>query len=104
MGRTKSHISLSSIVSRPKSSKTTPYLLIAFGCMIVKRISWTHFLKCSTSSSNNLQNSGCSISKIKIPGTGSEIMLLKLSSVLSWIALRNEETKKFVACMPYSSL
>lgn len=57
-----------------------------------------------TSASNNSQKCGWSISNAKTPGEGSVIILLKLSSVHSLTALRNEGTKKFAACIVYSSL
>lgn len=60
--------------------------------------------KCNTSDTNISQNCGWSISNVKIPAEGSSITLLKLSSVLSLIALRNDGVKKIAACIVYISL
>jgi hypothetical protein len=48
IGRIKPSKSLSSMVSRPKSSRTAPYLFIVFGRMILYLESPTHFSKFST--------------------------------------------------------
>lgn len=48
MGRIKSSINLSSIVSRPKSSRTAPYAFIVFGRIILNFVSRTQRSKCST--------------------------------------------------------
>lgn len=50
------------------------------------------------------QKRGWSIWNVRIPGEGSDIILLKLCSVFSEMALRNEGTKKFVGCMVYNTL
>lgn len=47
-GLIKSSINVSSIGSRPKSSRTTPYLFIVFGLMIFNFTVPTHFSKFST--------------------------------------------------------
>lgn len=39
IGRIKSSINLSSMVSKPKSSRTAPYLFIVFGRMILNFVS-----------------------------------------------------------------
>lgn len=48
IGRTKSSINFCSMVSRPKSSRTAPYLFIVLGRMILNFVSCTHFSKFST--------------------------------------------------------
>lgn len=48
IGHINSSISLSSMASRPKSSRTAPYLFIVLGRMILNLDSWTHFSKFST--------------------------------------------------------
>lgn len=48
IGHINSSISLSSMASRPKSSRTAPYLFIVLGRMILNLVSWTHFSKFST--------------------------------------------------------
>lgn len=57
----------------------------------------------NTSDNNNSQKRGWSISNVKMPGAGSDIMLLKLSSVLSFIACRNVGTKNAVGSIVYNS-
>lgn len=48
IGRIKSFINLSSMASRPKSSRTAPNLFIVFGRMILNLVSCTHLSKFST--------------------------------------------------------
>ena len=48
MGRIKDSMSLSSMLSKPKSSSTAPYLFMVFGLMILNFVSPTHFSKFST--------------------------------------------------------
>lgn len=57
-----------------------------------------------TSDNSKLQNCGWSISNVNTPGEGSDIILLKLSSVLSLIAFIKEGTKKVEGCIAYNSL
>ena len=44
------------------------------------------------------------MSKANTPGEGSDIILLKLSSVLSLIAFRNDGTNVVAGCIVYISL
>jgi len=57
----------------------------------------------NTSDISNSQKCGWSISNVKMPGTGSDIILLKLCSVLSLIASRNVGTKNAAGSIVYNS-
>lgn len=57
----------------------------------------------NTSVISNSQKRGWSISNVKMPGAGSDIILLKLCSVLSLIAFRNVGTKKATGSILYNS-
>ena len=57
-----------------------------------------------TSASIISQKLGWSMSKTKTPGDGSEIILLKLFSELSLIALMKEGTKHCIGARVYNSL
>lgn len=79
-----------------------------------KQKKWQHYIKYTTgymrklinntSDNRSSQKRGWSISNVNMPGEGSDMMLLKLSSVLSLIAFRNDGTKVAPGCIVYNSL